>query len=111
MAALCWSNHEEIPHVQGKRNLSKMVGTERGHQRAERLKPQLQTAGQFDHPDHSLSNSVKLSHAIWGPPMYTLLCLKWITNKDLLYSPGNSAQIGERIWEKKKNNNKKTSKL
>ena len=30
---------EEIPHVQGKRNPSKMVGTERGHQRADRLKP------------------------------------------------------------------------
>ena len=24
--------------------------------------------------------------------MYTLLCVKWITNKDLLYSKGNSAQ-------------------
>ena len=24
--------------------------------------------------------------------MYTLLCLKWITNKDLLNSTGNSAQ-------------------
>ena len=24
--------------------------------------------------------------------MYKLLCLKWITNKDLLYSTGNSAQ-------------------
>ena len=24
--------------------------------------------------------------------MYPLLCLKWITNKDLLYSPGNAAQ-------------------
>ena len=31
---------EELPHVQGKRNPSKMVGTERGHQRADRLKPQ-----------------------------------------------------------------------
>ena len=32
--------HVEIPHVQGKRNPSKTVGTERGHQRADRLKPQ-----------------------------------------------------------------------
>ena len=24
--------------------------------------------------------------------MYTLLCLKWVTNKNLLYSTGNSAQ-------------------
>ena len=30
---------EELPHVQGKRNPSKMVGTERGHQRADKLKP------------------------------------------------------------------------
>ena len=36
-------SREEIPHVQGKRNPSKMVSTERGHQRADRLKPQSQT--------------------------------------------------------------------
>ena len=30
---------EEIPHVQGKRNPSKMVGVVRGHQRADTLKP------------------------------------------------------------------------
>ena len=38
-AALCWSSHEEIPHVQGKRNPSKMVGVARGRQRADTLKP------------------------------------------------------------------------
>ena len=38
-AALCWSSPEEIPHVQGKRNPSKMVGVGRGHQRADTLKP------------------------------------------------------------------------
>ena len=27
-----------------------------------------------------------------GMDMYTPLYLKWIANKDLLYSPGNSAQ-------------------
>ena len=43
-----------ILHVQGKRNPSKMVGTERGHQRADRLKPQSQTTSQSDHMDHSL---------------------------------------------------------
>ena len=37
-AALCWSSCEEIPHIQGKRNPSKMVGAERGHQRADTLK-------------------------------------------------------------------------
>ena len=30
VAALCWSSHEEIPHVQGKTNQSKMVGIARG---------------------------------------------------------------------------------
>ena len=34
-----WSSREEIPHVQGKRNPSKMVGVVRGHQRADALKP------------------------------------------------------------------------
>ena len=42
------------PHVQGKRNPSKMVGTERGDQRADRLKPFSQTTSQSDHTDHSL---------------------------------------------------------
>ena len=37
-AALCWSSPKEIPHVQGKRSPSKMVGVARGHQRADRLK-------------------------------------------------------------------------
>ena len=46
--------HEERPHVQGKRNPSKMVGAERGHQKADRLKPQSQTTSQSDHTDHSL---------------------------------------------------------
>ena len=32
-------SHEEIPHVQGKRNPSKMVSVARGHQRADPLKP------------------------------------------------------------------------
>ena len=31
--------HEEIPHVQGKRNPSKTVGVARGHQRADIGKP------------------------------------------------------------------------
>ena len=31
--------HEEIPHDQGKRNPSKMVGVARGHQKADALKP------------------------------------------------------------------------
>ena len=68
---LCWSSREEIPHVQGKRKPDKTVGTEREHQRADRLKPQSQTTSQSDHMDHSLSNSMKLSNAMWGHPRRT----------------------------------------
>ena len=50
-------------------NPSKRVGTERGHQRADRLKAQSQTNTQSDHMDHSLYNSMKPSHAVFlGPP-------------------------------------------
>ena len=61
---LCWSNREEITHVQGKRNPS----TKRGHQRADRLKPQSQKTSQSDHMDHSLVqlNETKPCHV--GPP-------------------------------------------
>ena len=62
---------EEIPHIQGKRNPSKMVGAERRLQRADRLKPWSQTTNQSDHTDHSLSNSMKLSHATWSHPRQT----------------------------------------
>ena len=34
----------------------------------------------------------------FGMDMYTLLYLKWITNKDLLYSTGNSTQCYEAAW-------------
>ena len=30
--------------------------------------------------------------------MYTRLYLRWISNKDLLYSPGNSATCYEAVW-------------
>ena len=61
---LCWSSREEIPHVQGKRNPSKMVGVIRGHQRADTLKPYSQKTSQSNHTKTTaLSNSMKLSHA------------------------------------------------
>ena len=61
---LCWSSHEEIPHSQGKRNASKMVGVARGHQRADTLKPYSQKTSQSNHTrTTALSNSMKLSHA------------------------------------------------
>ena len=34
----------------------------------------------------------------FGIDIYTLLHFKWITNKDLLYSPGNSAQCYMADW-------------
>ena len=34
----------------------------------------------------------------FGVDMYTLLFLKWITNKDLLYSTGNSVQCYVAAW-------------
>ena len=56
---LCWNSHEEIPHVQGKRNPSKTVGVARGHQRAD-----TQKTSQSNHTrTTTLSNSMKLSHA------------------------------------------------
>ena len=61
---LCWSSQEEISHAQGKRNLSKMVGVARGHQRADTLKPYSQKTSQSNHTTTTaLSNSMKLSHA------------------------------------------------
>ena len=61
---LCWSSREEIPHAQGKRNPSKMVGVARGHQRADTLKPYSQKLSQSTHTKTTaLSNSMKPSHA------------------------------------------------
>ena len=64
MAALCWISCEEVPHVQGKTNPSKMVDVARGHQRADTLKPYSQKTNQSNHTrTTALSNSMKLSHA------------------------------------------------
>ena len=61
---LCWSSREEIPHAQGKRNPSKMVGVARGLQRADTLKSYSQKTSQSNHTrTTALSNSVKLSQA------------------------------------------------
>ena len=60
---LCWSSHEEIPHIQGKRNPSKMVSVARGYQRADTLKPYSQKTSQSNHTrTTALSNSMKPSH-------------------------------------------------
>ena len=64
LEALCWSSREDIPHIQGKRNPSKMVGVAREHQRADTLKPYSQKTSQSNHTrTTALSNSMKLSHA------------------------------------------------
>ena len=64
---LSWSSHEEIPHAQGKRNPSKMVGVATGHQRADTLKPYSQKTSQSNHTrTTALFNSKKLSHALWA---------------------------------------------
>ena len=55
---------KRYPHVQGKRNPSKMVGVARGHQRADTLKPFSQKTRQSNHTrTTALSNSMKPSHA------------------------------------------------
>ena len=60
---LCGNSREEIPHAQGKRNPSKMVGVARGHQRADTLKPHSQKTSQTNHTrTTALSNSMKPSH-------------------------------------------------
>ena len=68
---LCWSIREEIPNIQGKRNPSKMVGAERGHQRADRLTAQHRKLANLITWTTALSNSMKLGHAVWGHPRRT----------------------------------------
>ena len=66
---LCFAGaaHEEITHIQGKRNPNKMVGIERGNQRADRLKPQSQKRSQSDHTDHSLVSLSETKPCSVGP--------------------------------------------
>ena len=60
---------KRYPHIQGKRNPSKTVGVARGHQRSDALKPYSQKTSQSGHTrTTALSNSMKLSHALWGHP-------------------------------------------
>ena len=54
-----------------KGNTNKTVGVTRGHQRADRLKPQSQKTSQSAHRTTALSNSMKLRYAVWGPPRWT----------------------------------------
>ena len=62
---LSWSSHEELPHAQGKRNPSQMVGDARRHQSTDTMKPYSQKASQSNHTrTTALSNSMKPSHAL-----------------------------------------------
>ena len=71
VAALCWNSREDTPHVQGKRNPHKTVGVARRHQRADTLKPESQKSSQSNHTRNTaLSNSMKLSQALWGLPSW-----------------------------------------
>ena len=81
LSLLCWSSREEIPQVQGDRNPNNTVATERGHQRADRLKLQSQTTSQSDHRTTALCNAMKLSHAMWGHP-------RWM---------GHGRQVGQKV--------------
>ena len=55
---------KRYPHIQGKRNPSKMVGVARGHQRADTLKPYSQKTSQSNHTrTTALSKLMKPSHA------------------------------------------------
>ena len=55
---------KRYPHIQDKRNPSKMVGVAREHQREETLKPFSQKTSQSNHTrTTALSSSMKLSHA------------------------------------------------
>ena len=82
MAAFCWSSHEEIPHVQGKRNPSKTVGVARGLQRADTLKPYSQKTSQSNHTrSTALSNSMKVSHARDGQVMVERSDRMWSTGE------------------------------
>ena len=68
---LCWKSHEEIPDIQGKRNPSQTEGTEKGHQSTDTLKPYSEKNSQSNHTrTTALSNSMKLSHALWGHPRW-----------------------------------------
>ena len=81
----CWSSREEIPHAQGKRNPSKIVGDARGHQRADTLKPYSQKTSQSNHTrTTALSNSMKPSHACWA----TLDGRVMVERSDRMWSTG-----------------------
>ena len=76
---------EEITHVKGKRNPSKMVGVARGCQRADTLKPYSQNTSHSNHNrTTALSNSMKLSHALHSHPNGRVM----VERSDRMWSTG-----------------------
>ena len=67
-AALCWSSHEEISHVQHKRNPSKTVRVARGIRGQPHWNHTHRKLVNLITWTTALSNSMKLSHAMWGHP-------------------------------------------
>ena len=62
-----------------------MVSVARGHQRADTLKPYSQKTSQSNHSrTTALSNSMKLSHALWGHPRWAGM----VETSDTMWSTG-----------------------
>ena len=62
-----------------------MVGVARGHQRADTQKPYSQKTSQSNHTrTTALSNSMKLSHALWGHPRQAGM----VERSDTMWSTG-----------------------
>ena len=74
-----------IPHTQGKRNPSKMVGVARGHQRTDTLKPYSQKTNQSNHTRATaLFNSMKPSHACGATQDWRVM----VERSDRMWSTG-----------------------
>ena len=69
-AVLCCSSRKEILQVQGKINPSKMVGVCERASEGRHSETIITETSQSDHRTTVLSNSVKLSHAMWGHPRW-----------------------------------------
>ena len=102
----------KIPHSQGKRNPSKMVGVARGHQRADTLKPYSQKTSQSNHTrTTALSNSMNPNHAHGatqdGWVMVERSDRMWSTGegngKPLQYSCLENSMNGKMIGYRKRN--------
>ena len=82
---LCRSSREEMPHAQGKRNTSKMVGVAKGHQRADTLKPYSQETSQSNHTrTTAMPNSMKPSHACGATQDWRVM----VARSDRMWSTG-----------------------